>query len=171
MAIKINDIPPEGLALEPADKLDLFDQAAASTAFKAQLNIKPVGRGIFQVTGRVQADPELECSRCLKRFSYSVDSELSIEVSPLTTMDRAPEHELTRGELETAFYQGDEIEPLEIVKEQLLISIPMVPVHIPDCKGLCPVCGTDLNTTDCRCENKGREEFGPFSRLKDIFKK
>lgn len=123
------------------------------------------------MAGRVKAEPLLECSRCLKSFAYKIDSELNIDLTPISALDKSPEHELTGGELETDFYQGDEIEPLEFVKEQLLISIPMVPVHSPDCKGLCPVCGTDLNEADCGCRRDGQEKFGPFARLKDLFKK
>ncbi|HEX9136023.1 MAG TPA: DUF177 domain-containing protein, partial [Nitrospirota bacterium] len=66
---------------------------------------------------------------------------------------------------------GEEIDPVELVKEQLLISIPMVPLHGPDCKGLCPVCGTNLNEAACSCQKDGSGEFGAFSTLKDLFKK
>jgi uncharacterized protein len=119
----------------------------------------------------VQAEPQLECSRCLARFPYRIESEFSLDASPVSAIDKAPEHELTGGELETEFYEGDEIEPVDIIKEQLLISIPMVPLHSPDCKGLCQTCGADLNKGDCGCGDKGREEFSPFSKLKDLFKK
>jgi uncharacterized protein len=169
MTIKVKDIPPEGLALEFDQKLDLFDTGAASTAFKAAVTVRPTGGGSLHVTGRVHADPELECSRCLKHFPLALDAEFSIDVSPLSAMDKTPEHELTGGELEIEFYQGDEIEPLDFIKEQLLISIPMVPVHSPACKGLCPVCGADLNSGDCGCRREGLEGFGPFSELKDLF--
>lgn len=171
MPIKVNDIPPEGLTLELDQKLVLYDKGSAATAFTAVLNIKPTGSGNVHISGRIQSEPVLECSRCLKNFSYRIDSELSIEVAPISAMDTSPEHELSGGELDMEFYQGDEIEPLDFIKEQLLISIPMVPVHSPDCKGLCPVCGTDLNVTDCGCRNEGSEGFGPFSGLKDLFKK
>ncbi len=171
MVIKINDIPPEGLTLELAQKLDLFDQGTASTAFTAVLSIKPAGAGSFHVTGRVRSDPELECSRCLKSYTFGIDAELSIDVAPLNAMGTAPEHELAGDELDTEFYEGDEIEPLELIKEQLLISIPMVPLHTPTCKGLCPVCGTDLNIAECGCRKEQREGFGAFSVLKDLFKK
>jgi uncharacterized protein len=171
MAIKINDIPPEGLALEIEQNLDLFETGTASTACRAVLKIEPAGGGNFHLSGRVQAEPELECSRCLKRFPYKIDSELNIEIAPVSVMDVSPEHELSGGELETEFYQGSEIEPLDFVKEQVLISIPMVPLHSPDCKGLCAVCGTDLNAAECDCSRGGREGFGPFSGLKDFFKK
>jgi uncharacterized metal-binding protein YceD (DUF177 family) len=116
MAIKINDIPPEGLALELADKLDLLDEGTALTAFTAALNLKPLSGGTIQASGRVQAEPELECSRCLTRFKYKIDSEFSIDVSPLAAMGRSQEHELSGGELETGFYEGDEIEPADLVK-------------------------------------------------------
>jgi len=171
MAIKINDIPPEGLTLELSQQLDLFDEGTASTAVTAALKIIPVGDGIIQLTGRVQARPELECSRCLKRFPYSIDAELNIEASPVAAMGAEPEHELTGGELETDFYQGDEIDPFEFVKEQVLISVPMVPLHDPGCKGLCPTCGTDLNAATCGCSDRGQEGFSPFAELKDLFKK
>lgn len=172
MAIKIKDIPPDGLTIELAEKVDLFDQGAALTPVSGNLNLKPVGTGgIIHASGRVKAEPELECSRCLTRFRYPVDSEFSIEVSPVTAMGQAPERELTGGELETGFYEGDEIEPLELIKEQVLISVPMVPLHDPQCKGLCQNCGADLNKGDCGCGNKGPEDFSPFSKLKDLFKK
>ena len=171
MAIKINDIPPEGLTLELARKLDLFDTGTASTTFTAVLSIRPTGGGNLHISGRIQAGPKLECSRCLKSFVYSIDTALNIDLAPVSTMGTAPEHELVGGELDMEFYQGEEIEPLDFVKEQLLISIPMVPLHSPDCKGLCTVCGTDRNIADCGCRKDKRDEFGAFSVLKDLFKK
>ena len=169
--MKINDIPPEGLTLELNQKLDLHNTGTLSTAFTAVLGIRPAGSGVLHITGRVQADPVFECSRCLKEFPYHIDTELNIDLAPATVLGTGPEHELVRSELDMEFYQGEEIEPLDIVKEQLLIAIPMVPVHRPDCKGLCPVCGTDLNEADCGCQNDRTGEFGAFSVLKDLLKK
>jgi len=171
MVIKINDIPPEGLTLELARKLDLFDTGTAATAFTAVLNIKPTGGGNLHISGQVKSKPQLECSRCLKSFDYSIDAPVNVDLAPMKAMGTTPEHELAGSELEMEFYQGEEIELLDFVKEQLLISIPMVPLHSPDCKGLCPVCGTDLNSADCGCGKDKRNEFGAFSVLKDLFKK
>ena len=171
MAIKINDIPPEGLALELAQTLDLFDTGTASTSFTAKLSIKPSGNGIIHIAGRVEADPVLECSRCLSSFPYHVDAELSIDLAPTETMGTSPEHELDRSELDMEFYRGDEIDPLDLVKEQILITLPMVPVHRADCKGLCAICGTNLNEADCGCRKDARDGFGAFSALKDLLKK
>ena len=170
MAMKINDIPSEGLTLELNQKLDLFNTGTASTAVTAVLSIRPTGAGVIHITGRVQADPMFECGRCLKDFSYRIDTELNIDLAPATVPGTVPEHEFARSELDMEFYQGDEFEPLDFVKEQLLMSVPMVPIHRPDCKGLCPVCGTDLNEADCGCQKDRAREFGAFSALKDLLK-
>ncbi len=172
MAIKINDIPPEGLTLELSRKIDLFDEGAASADFTAMLTIKPAGGGVFRLTGTVRGGTSLECSRCLKRFPFRIDaSELNVDLMPGNSPGEGAEHELDRSELDVEFYQGDAIEPLDLVKEQLLLSVPMVPVHSPDCKGLCSVCGADLNTKECGCPRDLKGETGPFSKLKDILDK
>lgn len=171
MAININDIPPEGLTLEFAQKLDLFDTGTAATACNAFLGIKPTGGGVFHITGRVQADLELECSRCLKHFPFPIDAELGVDAAPVSSLETSSEHELAGGDLDREFYEHDELEPVEFVKEQLLISIPMVPLHSPDCKGLCSVCGTDLNERECGCRRDAQGAFGAFSALKDLLKK
>ena len=171
MTIKINDIPPEGLTLELEHKLDLFNEGTASTAFTAALSIKPTGSGFLNITGWVKAEPTLECSRCLINFPHKIDAGMDINLAPVSSMGASPEHELERSDLDVEFYQGEQIDPVELVKEQLLISIPMVPLHAPDCKGLCPACGTNLNEADCGCQKEGHGEFGAFSVLKDLFKK
>ncbi len=170
MAIKIKDIPPEGLTVELAQALDLFYKGVATTAFTAVISIRPTGNGNLHITGRIQSEPQLECSRCLKSFTYAIDAEVNIDAAPVSAMGMAPEHELAGGELDIEFYQGDEIEPVDFVKEQILVSLPMVPLHSPDCKGLCAVCGTDLNVASCGCRADKGGEFGAFSALKDLFK-
>ncbi len=109
MAIKINDIPPEGLTQEFAENLDLFDRGAATTACTAVISIKQTGEGILHVSGRIQAAPVLECSRCLENFPFGIDTELSIDLAPVGSLATDGEHELVSGELDMEFYGGDEI--------------------------------------------------------------
>ncbi len=173
MGIKINDIPPEGLTLELAESLDLFDQGTASTAYTAALSIVPGEGGLFHITGRIKAAPLLQCSRCLKEFSFPADTVVDFDFAPVSALaaNKDHEHELAPSELEMEFYEGDEIEPADIVKEHLILALPMVPLHSEACKGLCPVCGTDLNKADCDCERGGKGETSAFSALKNMFKK
>jgi uncharacterized protein len=172
MAIKINDIPPEGLTVTLEDVLDLFEEGTATTPFRATVTVRAEGSGIFHVRGTVEATTELECSRCLKHFSFPVkETEMDFELVPEGSRKLSPEHELGRAELDTEFYRGGEIEPADFIREQLLLAIPMVPIHSPDCKGLCPACGTDRNERECNCRQEAMpEKENPFAALKKIIK-
>jgi uncharacterized protein len=107
----------------------------------------------------------------LTSFIHPVDTEVSLELVPLRSLGTSPDYELAGGELDMEFYQDSEIEPVEFIREQLLLSLPMVPLHRPDCKGLCSICGTDLNKAECDCRKDSQEVNGAFSALKDLLKK
>ncbi len=172
MAIKISDIPPQGITIEVEDKLALIENGQAPTHFTATVTFRPEPNGIFHVTGTVDAQIELECSLCLRRFPFAVkDAELDFDLLPEGSLKSAAEHELGRAELDTEFYRGDEIEPRDFIREQILLALPMVPVHRQDCKGLCPVCGTDRNEKECGCRSDSlASEESPFAVLKKIIK-
>ncbi len=171
MILKINEIPPEGLAINLSRAIDLLEPGVASTTFTASLHITAGGAGNLHVTGRIQAEPRLECSRCLAVFPYAIDAALDLTLEPLPDWQAGAEHELARNELDTEFYQGDELDLVALVREQVLIAVPMVPLHRPDCKGLCSVCGADRNVTECGHGQNGPAEPGPFAGLKDLLKK
>ena len=54
-------------------------------------------------------------------------------------------------ELDTAFYQDGVIDLRQLVREQIFLMLPMKPLCQESCAGLCPVCGTNLNTGSCEC--------------------
>jgi len=172
MAIKINEIPPEGLTVQIKSVIDLLEEGTGLRPLSATITIKPEDNGIFHVSGRASATPVLECSRCLKRFDFPIrDAAIDFDLAPEHLVNAPGEHELGRGDLEIEFYRGDELEPEDLVREQLLLAIPMVPVHSPDCKGLCPQCGADRNESPCTCRPEAlKQETSPFAVLKTITK-
>jgi uncharacterized protein len=56
--------------------------------------------------------------------------------------------------LTTAYYSDDQIDLGQLVMEQLQLALPMKPLCDVACKGLCPQCGTNLNTGACNCSEK-----------------
>ncbi|MDD2499121.1 MAG: DUF177 domain-containing protein, partial [Desulfitobacteriaceae bacterium] len=69
-------------------------------------------------------------------------------------------------EEEIYFYEGDKIDILPQVLQTILLELPMKVLCREDCKGLCPVCGTNLNIKECRCE---RESIDPrLAALKNL---
>ena len=64
-------------------------------------------------------------------------------------------------------YGGDEIDLLEGLQEQVVLSIPYRTLCRDTCKGLCPKCGTDLNQRDCQCREESRDpRFEALKHLK-----
>ena len=60
--------------------------------------------------------------------------------------------EVADDDLSTAFYENDEIDLGALMHEQFVLSLPMKPLCSEGCKGLCPVCGTNLNKGTCDCK-------------------
>jgi len=105
----------------------------------------------FQLTGRVQTMLELLCSRCLEPFTRPVDAQFDLRYQPQALNTSADEHEIQEDDLSTAFYENDQIDLGQLMREQFLLSLPMKPLCTDACRGLCPVCGTNLNRGDCDC--------------------
>jgi uncharacterized protein len=62
---------------------------------------------------------------------------------------------------------GDQIDLARMVRENLLLDAPLAPLCRPDCAGLCPTCGIDLNTATCNCDsNVADPRWDALSQLK-----
>ena len=105
----------------------------------------------FRLVGRVQTTLELPCGRCLEPFTTPVDQTFDLRYHPHTLNTGEGERELEEDDLTTAFYENDEIDLGHLMREQFYLSLPMKPLCRDECRGLCPVCGTNLNRGDCRC--------------------
>ncbi|MBM4294554.1 MAG: DUF177 domain-containing protein, partial [Deltaproteobacteria bacterium] len=65
----------------------------------------------------------------------------------------AQEEELTAADLDVDFISGENIDLQGIVREQIILSMPLKPLCHEDCRGLCPGCGANLNREACTCES------------------
>ncbi len=108
--------------------------------------------------GEFKAETELDCVRCLERFSQP----LKWSVTDLYAFDR---RNITESGLLVPEDGQIDLEPL--LREYALLEFPISPVCQLDCKGLCPVCGENLNWTDC---GHHPEPDLPFVMLKDLLK-
>lgn len=100
----------------------------------------------FLVKGRVCSELGVNCSRCLKEFSYSLDFEFEDEWLPLEFA--------AQDEEENAFiFEKDEFSITERIFEHILLHLPMKFMCSEECKGLCPKCGIDRNLHPCACSD------------------
>jgi uncharacterized protein len=105
----------------------------------------------FRLVGAVQATLEMPCSRCLEPFTQPVDAQFDLRYQPHATNAGEGELEIEEDDLSTAFYENDTIDLGQLMREQFYLSVPMKPLCREDCRGLCPVCGTNLNRGTCQC--------------------
>jgi uncharacterized protein len=80
-----------------------------------------------------------------------VDAEFDLRYQPHALNAGEGEREIEEDDLTTAFYENDEIDLGQLMREQFYLALPMKPLCREDCKGLCAQCGTNLNTGTCDC--------------------
>ena len=105
----------------------------------------------FRLVGDVQAVLELTCSRCLEPYPIKVSAAFALRYLPASAASAETEHEMDDDDLETSFYRDDQIDLDELLSEQFYLALPMKPLCRDDCRGLCPLCGINLNTGTCGC--------------------
>jgi uncharacterized protein len=105
----------------------------------------------FRLAGSVKTTLQLPCSRCLEPFTWPVDATFDLRYQPRSANTGEGEREVEEDDLSTAFYENDEIDLGQLMREQFYLSLPMKPLCQDDCRGLCSQCGTNLNRSSCDC--------------------
>jgi uncharacterized protein len=107
--------------------------------------------GEVRVQSRYTVEMAAQCDRCLTNARYPLDAGFDLFYRPASVIARSEEVEIDEGEAEIGFYQGGGLELEDILREQILLALPMQRVCSEDCKGICPVCGKNRNTNACDC--------------------
>ncbi len=107
--------------------------------------------GEIRVTGHLSVRIESACDRCLENAKFPIDSEFTLYYRPVTE-GYGDEKEIDTGEAEMGFYEGEGLELNDVLREQILLALPMQRVCREDCKGICPSCGQNRNQKECQCQ-------------------
>jgi uncharacterized protein len=113
--------------------------------------------GGVSLRGRVQTVVACVCGACLKRFTVPLSVEVTEDFGPRTAPEAAlaagagEEHELTGGDFLVPVDAGDTIDVTEVIRQHVLLALPLAPRCREECPGLCPQCGADLNDGPCGC--------------------
>ena len=137
------------------DKIQISDDLELRN-FEGIVTIGRTPQGLI-VQAEFSAETTLECGRCLNEF----EQELNWEFTELFAFN---EKSVSESDLLLPKDQQIDLQPL--IREYALLEIPTKPVCKPNCKGLCAVCGEDLNKRDCG--HKDIVDESPFSALKDL---
>ena len=95
---------------------------------------------------------ELQCARCLDPVLDLLYGEFDLIFRPHAADADAAERAITEEETEIGYYDGSGLLLEDVVREQVLLSLPSRTLCQQDCKGLCPRCGGNRNGSDCHCD-------------------
>jgi uncharacterized protein len=159
MKFRLEDIPREGReAVFSQDEgwLDERLRVEEKRTFRfispitVHLNLSSLGR-VVQVKSRIETRVQWLCARCLEPFPLVLTSEYSTSLKPKPDFPPAEEAELGREDLETDFYEGEEVDLTSLVQDQVLLALPQKALCREECRGMCPRCGKNLNREICQC--------------------
>jgi len=114
--------------------------------------------GEVRIQGQYQVVMTAECDRCLARARFPLDARFDLFYLPASDIAREEEVAIDEGEAEIGFYEGDGMELEEILREQVLLALPMQRVCSESCKGICPVCGKNRNENACDCKMENPDD-------------
>ena len=118
----------------------------------------------IRICGHVSTCLEATCDRCLEQVQLPVELDFDLPYRPMEEIAREEEVEIGENELQVGFFSGEGVNLGDVVKEQVILSLPMKVVCRPECLGLCPVCGVNRNIDHCSCSEQ--HEDSPFAFLK-----
>ena len=118
------------------------------------------------VRGALRTAVRLSCSRCDEEFVLPLTLALDAIYLPAVDLSSERAKELDDEITDVYAYGESVIDLVEMVRDKLLLSIPLQPHCAAGCKGLCPSCGVNRNAVHCQC---AEEKLGsPFELLKEL---
>ncbi len=120
----------------------------------------------FRLRGKITAQAEVDCDRCLTAIAVPVETEFDVTYVPQADYAAEEKAELQEEDMTLSVLEGEAIDVDELVREQVMLALPTRALCRDDCKGLCPVCSINKNTDACACESK---EIDPrWAALKNL---
>lgn len=160
----IAKIPGESIAFEFSQNWPEFTDTDPETQFVGPVHVSGraanVGEGVIEVNAVAEAKLLSQCVRCLKPVEVLVTAQIC---------ERFVRDEAVQPDEEEAYpFANDTLELDTMVRDNLLLNLPVRVLCKEDCLGLCPVCGLDLNTnTHCSCRQEAVDEH-PMAALKAL---
>jgi len=169
MKINIKELKEDISKLHFEENPEALDLKAQETVFNSPIVCDLIctkSGNKFLCEVKLLTQVNLECSRCLAIFPFDLQTrfDFMLEIKK-DQMELSSEEE----DFSTKVLYGEDLSIDHLIEEALLLALPLKPLCSPDCKGLCPVCGTDLNTSFCNCQKKRTDPR--WEKLKDFLKK
>lgn len=135
MKVNVKRIPSDGEQLQGSEPPSILELDNEDIHFKKDIEYDfhvQIQNNALLVVGKLRTPVTLRCGRCLKHFEW-----------PLRIGQFVFHEELTG---------ADFVDLTANIREDIILELPQRALCRPDCRGLCPECGQDLNEKKCRCK-------------------
>lgn len=154
MVVERSQIPPEGLDLEVREEPrweGVEGLWVSLTPIQASLHLEREVNGIL-ASGTFSTIAVVLCGRCSEPVSVPVSDSFTILYAEAREAFRDEEVELSAAEMDVDTMQDDRLDVTRLLRENVLLNLPLQPLCRADCRGLCPHCGVNLNESSCGCQ-------------------
>ena len=122
--------------------------------------------GEVRIKGLMTVTMETDCDRCLGRALFPLNVPFDLFYRPSSFLPAAEEIAIDEGEAEIGFYEGAGLELEDILREQVMLLLPMQRVGSETCLGICAVCGRNRNESSCHCtQTPGDDRWSALRNL------
>ena len=141
---------------------DVLEGGHLESPVQAGLDLTRNGRDIF-VKGRAGVTAVLECGRCLEEYVLALEAPLELWVIAGGETDSEKRENII--EIPAGAGYAD---LTDHIRSELLVQMPLKRLCKADCRGLCPVCGTNLNVASCGCHIASHDaRWGALRKMKE----
>jgi uncharacterized protein len=162
------EFQPEAVELVPDVRLNAVLKGSGRAQLVSERHGKHEKLLDIRLNGKFSTSVETICARCLEPVVTAVGHDFDLLYRPQGADAGKEEMSVTDAEAEISYYQGDGLELVDVLREQILLALPLKMICREDCKGLCPMCGRNWNQGSCDC--KAKAEDARWAALKDIRK-
>jgi uncharacterized protein len=122
--------------------------------------------GEIRLQGDLQVTVDAPCDRCLEPVSLPIHSPFDLVYVPASEAVEGGEDEIDEAAVEVGYYEGNGLQLNDVLREVVLLALPMQLVCSENCKGICPVCGQNRNQRECACQTAAADDR--WNKLRDL---
>lgn len=121
---------------------------------------------LLLIEGEIKTEVKLECGRCLVDFTMPVEATIKEEFQLEKAGDAICMLPMDEEDVSAGLISNNILDIQELIRQDLLLTLPIQPLCKPECRGLCPTCGKNLNVRKCKCPPA--EPESPFQVLAEL---
>jgi uncharacterized protein len=152
----------------PAGEIEFDGKVAQSSVLGAEGSAELLNHalGEIRLQGSLQVTVNAPCDRCLEPVSLPIRAPFDLVYMPTSVAAEGGEDEIDEAAVEVGYYEGNGLQLNDVLREVVLLALPMQLVCSESCKGICPVCGQHRNQRECGCQAAAVDDR--WSKLKNL---